>query len=155
MQTHFDIWCNCHSCGPHTLHMECYHNYSVIWHDDLVVIKLTGTVSQVLLINRSLPDDWWYDTQMLQLLGTAGTIRKIWGLSNSIVQYELLQGSWLFNVSHCRAQRQDWVNSEQGETAWPEHENQTETCTSCQSIISVASQCRKYAGSDVRRTVVR
>ena len=35
---------------------------------------LTGTVSQVLLIDRSLLDDWSYDRVMLQLLGTAGTV---------------------------------------------------------------------------------
>ena len=59
--------------------------HSVIRYDELVVIKLTGTVSQVLLMYRSLPDDWLYDRVMLQLLGTAGTVRKIWGLSNSAV----------------------------------------------------------------------
>ena len=41
----------------------------------MVVIKLTGTVFQVLLMNRSLPDDWSYDRVMLQLLETAGTVK--------------------------------------------------------------------------------
>ena len=41
------------------------------------VTKLTGAVSQVLLMNRSLPDDWSYDRVMLQLLGAAGTVRKM------------------------------------------------------------------------------
>ena len=48
--------------------------YSVIQQDDLVVIKLTGTVFQVLLMIRSLPDDWLYDRVMSQLLGCAGTV---------------------------------------------------------------------------------
>jgi len=36
-------------------------------------LSLTGIVSQVLLMNRSLPDDWSYSRVMLQLLGTTGT----------------------------------------------------------------------------------
>ena len=36
--------------------------------------KPTGTVSQVLLTDRSILDDWSYDRVMLQLLGTAGTV---------------------------------------------------------------------------------
>ena len=36
--------------------------------------RLTGTVFQVLFINRSFLDDWLYNSVMLQLLGTAGTI---------------------------------------------------------------------------------
>ena len=37
---------------------------------------LTGTVFQVLLMDRSLLDDWLYDRVMLQLLATAGTVKK-------------------------------------------------------------------------------
>ena len=54
--------------------------HSVIRYDKLVVIRLTGTVFQVLLMNRSLPDDWLYDRVMLQLLETAGTVRKNLGI---------------------------------------------------------------------------
>ena len=45
-------------------------------HDTMgyAVTKLTGTVFQVLLMDRSPPDDWLYDRVMLQLLGTAGTV---------------------------------------------------------------------------------
>ena len=43
---------------------------------DKVIKKLTGTVSQVLLMNTSLPDDWSYDRVMLQLTKTAGTARR-------------------------------------------------------------------------------
>ena len=52
--------------------MENYH----IPEGDSVATLLTGTVSQVLLMNRSLPDGWSYDRVMLQLLGTAGTVGK-------------------------------------------------------------------------------
>ena len=36
-------------------------------------LSLTDTVSQVLLMDRSIPDDWLYNRVMLQLLGTTGT----------------------------------------------------------------------------------
>ena len=49
-----------------------YHD----WDSYLQFSLLTGSVSQVLLMNRSLPDDWLYNRVMLQLLGTAGTVRK-------------------------------------------------------------------------------
>ena len=35
------------------------------------MIRLSGTVSQVLVMNRSLSDGWLYDRVMLQLVGTA------------------------------------------------------------------------------------
>ena len=38
---------------------------------------LTGTVSQVMAMNRSLPDDRLYDRLMLQLVGTAGTVGEM------------------------------------------------------------------------------
>ena len=53
--------------------MEYYH----ILEGNSVATLLTGTAFQVLLMDRSLPDDWSYDRVMLQLLGTAGTVRKI------------------------------------------------------------------------------
>ena len=52
------------------------HKLELLQH--LVIISdqhaLTGTEFQVLLMNRSLLDDWLYDKVMLQLLGTAGTV---------------------------------------------------------------------------------
>ena len=39
-----------------------------------VFMWLTGTVSQVLSIKRSLLDDWLYNRVMLQLPGTTGTV---------------------------------------------------------------------------------
>ena len=36
-------------------------------------------------MNISLPDDWLYDRVMLQLLGTAGTVRRMRGLTKSVV----------------------------------------------------------------------
>ena len=36
----------------------------------------TGTVSQVMAINRSLVDDRLYDRLMLQFGGTAGTVER-------------------------------------------------------------------------------
>ena len=41
-----------------------------------LLVWLTGTEFQVLLKSRSLLDDWLYDSVMLQLLGTAGTVGK-------------------------------------------------------------------------------
>ena len=37
---------------------------------------LTGTISQVLLMYCSLPDNWLYDRVTVQFLGAAGTARK-------------------------------------------------------------------------------
>ena len=37
-------------------------------------MSLTGTVFQVLLMNRRLLDDWLYDKVRLQLLGAVGTV---------------------------------------------------------------------------------
>ena len=60
------------------------------------LIKLTGTVFQVLLMNRSLLDDWLMRELMLQLLGTAGTAGRMLGLTKK------------FNVSHCKVQGHEW-----------------------------------------------
>ena len=75
---------------------------------------LTGTVSQVLLMNRSLPDDWSYDRVMLQLLGTTGTVRRMWGLPKSAesrqgarmkhmnkvkLHYHCVMNMWLFKLN--------------------------------------------------------
>ena len=40
-------------------------------------MQLTGTVSQVLSMDRSLPDSWSYDRMMLQLRGAAGTVGDV------------------------------------------------------------------------------
>ena len=45
----------------------------IIYSHQNYALSLTGIVSQVLLMNRSLPDDWSYNRLMLQLLGTTGT----------------------------------------------------------------------------------
>ena len=55
-------------------------HYISLWYNT-VIKKLTGTVLQVLLMNRSLPDDWLYDRVMLQLLGTPRTVRRTWELT--------------------------------------------------------------------------
>ena len=47
-------------------------NYIIHTHQNYA-LSLTGTVFQVLLMNRSLSDDWSYNRVMLQLLGTTGT----------------------------------------------------------------------------------
>ena len=52
--------------------LETYHD-NCIETVDVAYWLLTGTVSQVLSMNRSLPDD---DKVMLQLLGTTGTVRE-------------------------------------------------------------------------------
>ena len=49
------------------------------------LIKLTGTVVQVLLMNRSFSDDCLYERVMLQLLGTAGAVKTMFGLTKSLV----------------------------------------------------------------------
>ena len=36
-------------------------------------LSLTGTAFHLLLMDRSIPDDWSYNRVMLQLLGTTGT----------------------------------------------------------------------------------
>ena len=41
----------------------------------LNVMWLTGIESHVLLMSCSLPDDWSYNRVMLQVMGTAGTVR--------------------------------------------------------------------------------
>ena len=60
--------------GAILLDTQHYHHT----HDTMgcAVAKLTGTVFQVLLMDRSLPDDWLYDRVMLPLLGAAGTINN-------------------------------------------------------------------------------
>ena len=58
--------------GATLLNTQHYHHT----HDttEFAVTKLTGTVFQLLLMDRRLPDDWLYDRVRLQLLGTAGTV---------------------------------------------------------------------------------
>ena len=53
----------------------CVHCNIIHIHQNYA-LSLTGTVSQVLLMNCNLPDDWLYDRVMLQVLGTAGTINN-------------------------------------------------------------------------------
>ena len=43
----------------------------------IYAVSLTGKVSQVVVMNRSLPDDWLYDRVMLQLVGTVGTVNNV------------------------------------------------------------------------------
>ena len=47
-------------------------------------------------MNSSLLDSWSYDRVMLQLLGTAGTVRRMRGLTKSLI-----------NVSHCKVQGEE------------------------------------------------
>ena len=69
-------------------------------------MSLTGTVSQVLVMNRSLLDDWLYNRLMVQLLGTAGTVEanEKYKFSSqwSIILAQLGKAQFSFTTTVCQ-----------------------------------------------------